>query len=94
MGVNIHVAFLIDTLDFETQSSGQMMNGGNITVGETKAQQVCFQNCLSGFGLSVSLSKGRCLHSTVARRTEAPRSVSSATQTSRYPAVCGDTAQV
>lgn len=25
MGVNIHVAFLIDTLDFETHSSGQML---------------------------------------------------------------------
>lgn len=42
-------------------------------MGETEAQ-VCFQNCLSSFGLLVSLSK-RCLHSTMACTTETPRLV-------------------
>lgn len=42
MGVNIHVAFSIDTLDFETHRTNVVTD----TVGETEAQ-VYFQSCLS-----------------------------------------------
>lgn len=72
----------------------QKTNVVNVTVGETEAQQVCFQNGLSGFGLLVSPSKGRCLRCSTARRTETSTLVSPATQTSRCPATCGDTAKV